>query len=171
MDKDGQNNNRQNIPSVDEEVRRSYLGGIFHGLMTLLTGMKVTFVEFFTKKVTEEYPDNRDTLVMFDRFRGTLCMPHDEKGKNKCIACGLCEMNCPNGTLDLNIGTVVDEETGKKKKVMLRYQYDLGSCMFCQLCVNVCPTDAIMFDTKFEHAVFNKEKLVKILNNTENQQP
>ncbi len=147
-----------------ENKKDSYLGGIIHGLVTLATGMKVTLVEFFTKKVTEEYPDNRKTLVMFDRFRGTLYMPHDENGKNKCIACGLCEMSCPNGTLSLDIETVTDEETGKKKKVMRRYQYDLGACMFCQLCVNVCPTDAIVFDTKFEHAVFNRDKLVKILN-------
>lgn len=143
---------------------RSYLGGIFHGLLTLLTGMKVTLREFFTKKVTEEYPDNRATLVMFDRFRGTLCMPHDENGKVKCIACGLCQMNCPNGTLNLDIETVIDGETGKNKKAMRRYQYDLGSCMFCHLCVNVCPAGAIRFDTKFEHAVFEREKLVKVLN-------
>lgn len=147
-----------------EEKKYSYFGGILHGLKTLLTGMKVTFVEFFTKKVTEEYPSNRDTLVMADRFRGTLHMPTDEKGNNKCIACGLCQTNCPNDTLHLQIDTVEDPETGKKKKVLVRYQYDLGSCMFCQLCVNVCPTGAIAFDTKFEHAVFDKIKLVKILN-------
>ena len=35
-----------------------------HGIGTLLTGMKVTGREFFTKKVTEQYPDNRDTLVI-----------------------------------------------------------------------------------------------------------
>ena len=150
-----------------EEKKYGYIGGIFHGMGTLLTGLKVTVVEFFTKKVTEEYPDNRDTLVISDRFRGTLKMPHDANGQNKCIACGLCEMNCPNDTLNLTIDTVTDEETGKKKKVMVKYQYDLGSCMFCQLCVNVCPTDAIVFDTKFEHAVYNKEKLVKILNKPE----
>jgi NADH-quinone oxidoreductase subunit I len=144
----------------------SYIGGIIHGLKTLTIGMKVTFVEFFTKKTTEEYPENRDTLVLADCFRGTLIMPLDENGNNKCIACTLCETNCPNDTLHLEIDTVTDEETGKKKKVMRKYQYDLGSCMFCQLCVNVCPTDAIRFDTKFEHAVFNKEKLIKILNKT-----
>jgi len=164
MDKNEQYSNLQSNSSAEAKVNRSYLGSIFHGMATLLTGMKVTFIEFFTKKVTEEYPDNRDTLVMFDRFRGTLYMPLNEKGENKCIACGLCEMNCPNGTLDLDIETIVDEETGKKKKVMRKYRYDLGSCMFCQLCVNVCPTDAIAFDTKFEHAVFNSDKLVKILN-------
>jgi NADH-quinone oxidoreductase subunit I len=144
----------------------SYIGGIVHGLKTLATGMKVTFVEFFTKKTTEEYPENRATLQLAERFRGTLTMPHDENGNNKCIACMLCETNCPNDTLHLEVETVTDETTGKKKKVLKKYQYDLGSCLFCQLCVNVCPSDAIKFDTQFEHAVFDKEKLVKTLNKT-----
>ena len=147
-----------------KEKKYGYFGSIFHGLKTLLTGMKVTFVEFFTKKVTEEYPDNRDTLVLADRFRGTLCMPKDENGNNKCIACGLCQNSCPNDTLDLEIDTVEDAETGKKKKTLVEYRYNLGSCMFCQLCVNVCPTGAIEFNTRFEHAVFDKNTLVKILN-------
>jgi NADH-quinone oxidoreductase subunit I len=159
MSKNGQYNN-----PPEGEVKRSWLNGIFHGLATLLTGLKVTFIEFFTGKVTEEYPDNRDTLVLSDRFRGTLYMPLDENGQNKCTACGLCLMNCPNDTIQLEIETVTDEETGKKKKVMQKYRYDLGSCMFCRICVNVCPADAIAFDTKFEHAVFNRDKLVKILN-------
>ncbi|MDR0836146.1 MAG: 4Fe-4S binding protein [Tannerella sp.] len=146
----------------------SYIGGIIHGLKTLAIGMKVTFVEFFTKKTTEEYPENRATLKLADRFRGTLTMPHDENGNNKCIACSLCEINCPNGTLHLEIDTVTDEATGKKKKVLKKYQYNLGSCTFCQLCVNVCPSDAIRFDTQFEHAVFDKEKLVKTLNRVKN---
>jgi NADH-quinone oxidoreductase subunit I len=143
--------------------KRNYIGGILHGLKTLVTGLKVTFVEFFTKKTTQEYPENRATLKVADRFRGTLNMPHDEEGNNKCISCLLCEMNCPNDTLHLEVETVTDE-AGKKKKILRKYQFDLGSCLFCQLCVNVCPTDAICFDTEFEHAVFNKEKLVMILN-------
>jgi NADH-quinone oxidoreductase subunit I len=142
----------------------SYLGGIIHGLKTLATGMKVTFVEFFTKKTTEEYPENRAALKLADRFRGALTMPHDENGNNRCTACTLCETTCPNDTLHLEIETVTDETTGKKKKVLKKYQYDLGSCMFCQLCVNVCPADAIRFDTTFEHAVFDRSKLVKTLN-------
>ena len=77
----------------------SYIKGLFHGLGTLLTGMKVTGREFFTKKVTEQYPENRATLKMFDRFCGELTMPHDAGGKNKCIACGLCQSACPNETI------------------------------------------------------------------------
>ena len=153
-----------------ENKKHSYIGGIAHGLKTLCTGLKVTFIEFFTKKVTEEYPDNRDTLVLADRFRGTLDMPLDEAGQSKCIACGLCENACPNGTLHVKSEMVTDEETGKKKKRLVRYQYDLGSCMFCQLCVNVCPTKAIRFTTQFEHAVFDRSKLVKTLNLPEGKQ-
>lgn len=142
----------------------SYLKGLLHGIKTLLTGLKVTGKEFFTKKVTEQYPENRNTLVMFDRFRGTLAMPHDENGHNKCIACGLCQMACPNDTIHITTETITDEETGRKKKVLVKYEYDLGSCMFCQLCVNACPHNAIEFDTQFEHAVYTREKLIKTLN-------
>ncbi len=142
----------------------SYIKGFFHGLGSLLTGMKVTWKEFFTKKVTEQYPENRATLKMYDRYCGELTMPHDESGNNKCIACGLCQMNCPNGTIRIVSETVTDTETGKSKKRLVRYEYDLGSCMFCHLCVNSCPHDAIEFSTNFEHSVFTREKLVKILN-------
>lgn len=142
----------------------SYINGLVHGVGTLLTGMKVTITEFFTKKVTEQYPENRDELVMFDRFRGTLSMPHDAEGNHKCIACGLCQTACPNDTIQIETEMVEDPETGKKKKHLVRYQYDLGSCMFCQLCVNACPHDAIGFNQNFEHAVYEREKLVMTLN-------
>lgn len=147
----------------------NYVAGIVRGLGSLLTGMRVTFVEFFTPKTTEQYPENRHRLVIADRFRGTLVMPHDEQGHNRCIACGLCQAACPNDTISLEIGAETDAETGKKKKILLRYQYDLGSCMFCQLCVNACPTGAIEFNTRFEHAVFDKGKLVKQLNQSSNK--
>ena len=36
--------------------------------------------------------------------------------------------------------------------------------MFCQLCVNACPHGAITFDQNFEHAVFDRSKLLLTLN-------
>lgn len=149
------------------EKKRNYINGLLHGIGTLLTGMKVTGREFFTKKVTEQYPENRKTLVLSDRFRGMLTMPVDREGRNKCIACGLCQMACPNDTIHIESETITDETSGKKKKVLVKYQYDLGSCMFCQLCVNACPHDAIRFSTEFENAVFDRNTLVKILNKTQ----
>ncbi|MBR3883802.1 MAG: 4Fe-4S binding protein [Bacteroidaceae bacterium] len=146
------------------KFRDTYIGKIFNGTRSLLTGLGVTLKEFFTKKVTEQYPENRKTLKISDRHRAMLYMPLDENGNNKCIACGLCQSACPNGTITVKTKTVTDEETGKSKKVLLEYTYDLGCCMFCQLCVNACPKDAIAFNNHFENAVFDRSKLVLKLN-------
>ncbi|WP_300811728.1 NADH-quinone oxidoreductase subunit I [uncultured Bacteroides sp.] len=148
------------------EEKQSYLGGIVRAIGSLGTGLKTTMREFFTPKVTEQYPENRKKLQMFDRFRGTLTMPHDENGQNRCVACGLCQMACPNDTIHITSRTVETPE-GKKKKVLVKYEYNLGSCMFCQLCVNACPHDAITFDQNFEHAVFDRSKLILTLNRTD----
>lgn len=140
-------------------IRNTYIGNLSMGILSLLTGMKVTLREFFTKKTTEQYPENRATLKMYDRFRGTLELVRDEEGKHCCVACGICEMNCLNGTIHVHADVVTDEE-GKKKKVLREYEYDLGSCLFCQLCVVSCPHKALRFGQEFEHAVFTREKLV-----------
>jgi NADH-quinone oxidoreductase subunit I len=95
---------------------RGYIGGLLYGLWTLMLGLKVTFIEFFTKKTTQHYPENRKSLVMFDRYRGNLIMVRDDTGINQCTACGLCEMNCPNQTIVVESETITDEETGKKDR-------------------------------------------------------
>lgn len=133
------------------------------GVRSLCIGLKTTMREFFTKKVTEQYPENRKELKMFDRFRGTLTMPHNENNEHHCIACGLCQMACPNGTIKVTSETITTED-GKKKKILAKYEYNLGSCIFCQLCVNACPHNAITFDQNFEHAVYDRSKLILTLN-------
>lgn len=143
--------------------KRSYLGNIVWAVNTLLTGLKTSIKVFFRKKVTEQYPENRESLKMFDRFRGRLIMPHNEYNEHRCIACGLCQNACPNGTISVK-SVSYETESGKKKRVLDKYIYDLGSCTFCQLCVNACPQQAIEFSTDFENAVFSRYKLVHTLN-------
>jgi NADH-quinone oxidoreductase subunit I len=97
-------------------------------------------------------------------MRGQLVMPHNADNQHKCTACGICAMNCPNGTIQVISKKETDEETGKEKKVLDRYLYDLGSCTFCSLCTISCPQDAIEWTTNFEHATFTSPKLVEQLN-------
>lgn len=140
-----------------------YFSGLFGGIKSLATGMKVTLVELFTPKITQQYPENRKTLVISDRFRGELVMPHDENNEHACTACGICQMNCPNGTIKV-ISEMVEQEDGKKKKVLKSHNYDLGMCTFCNLCVLTCPTGAIEFSNEFENAIFTRERLNMKLN-------
>lgn len=142
---------------------KEYFSSLFKGTHSLIKGMEVTGKELFTKKVTEQYPENRAELKIPERFRATLQFIYDEEGYHKCIACKTCERNCPNGTIQITT-RMVDLPNGKKKMKLDKYIYDLGSCTFCGLCVNTCPTDAIEFSNDFEQAVFRREALVKQLN-------
>ena len=60
--------------------KKSYFGGALAGIKTLLTGMDITMGEYATRKITEQYPENRKTQHIAERHRGTLIMPHDENG-------------------------------------------------------------------------------------------
>ena len=142
---------------------KNYIQGLLCGVKTLAVGLRTTMRELFTKKITQQYPENRKELVMFDRFRGSLVMPHNENNEHKCVGCGLCMMSCPNNSINV-VTEMVATPDGKKKKQLLRHEYNLGSCMFCMLCVRACPHDAITFDQSFENAVFDRSKLILQLN-------
>ncbi len=142
---------------------KDYFSSLGSGIASLVKGMQVTGKEFITPKITEKYPENRETVKVPERFRAELTLKYDAEGRHKCIACGICERNCPNGTITLTT-KMVDTADGKKKRKLDKYSYDLGSCTFCQLCVTSCPQDALEFSNDFEQAVFTREKLVKKLN-------
>lgn len=142
---------------------KDYFSSLGAGVASLLKGMQVTGKEFVTPKITERYPENRDEMHISQRFRAVLELIYDKDGNHRCIACGTCERNCPNGTITIQ-SKMVDTWDGKKKKKLDKYIYDLGSCTFCQLCVTTCPTNALEFSNDFEQAVFTRSKLVKQLN-------
>ena len=113
--------------------------------------------------VTQKYPENRDTLKMFDRYKGEVIMPHDENNQHRCTGCGICQMNCPNGSIEIITRKEMTPE-GKEVRVIDKHIYQLGMCTFCALCVKTCPSNALAFGHDFENAVFDKSKLIKILN-------
>jgi Formate hydrogenlyase subunit 6/NADH:ubiquinone oxidoreductase 23 kD subunit (chain I) len=141
----------------------TYISGIFTALKSLIGGMKVTWKQFWSKKVTMEYPENRDTLVISDRWRAELIMPHDENNEHACTACGICMKNCPNGTIKV-ISEKITTPEGKTKIILDKHLWDYGMCTFCNLCVITCPSDAIVFNNDFEGAVFDRTKFLHRLN-------
>ena len=142
-----------------------YFEEIFKAIFTLLKGMKVTGHYFMHpgQRVTQRYPENRDTLKMTDRFKGEVIMTHDENNQHRCNGCGICEMNCPNGSIEIISKRITNEE-GKSVKIIDKHIYHLSMCTFCGLCVKTCPSQALEFSQEFEHAVFDRNKLTKVLN-------
>jgi NADH-quinone oxidoreductase subunit I len=143
----------------------NYLKEVVTGIWSLLKGLMVTGSYFVRPGtiVTQKYPSNRNELVMFERFKGEVVMPHNEKNEHKCTGCGICEINCPNGSIEV-ISKTITTEDGKKKKAIDKHIYRLGMCTFCALCVKTCPSNALAFSQEFEHAVFNRALLIKISN-------
>ena len=143
----------------------NYIASIFRGMKTLLIGLGVTGSYFFRPWtiVTQQYPENRKKLVIPERFKGEVILPHNEKNEHRCTGCGICEMNCPNGSIQV-IANRIDGPEGKKIRIIEKHIYHLSMCTFCGLCVKTCPSGALAFGNEFEHAVFDRSKLTKILN-------
>ncbi len=139
----------------------AYLSKVITGFVSLLKGMGVTIGYFFSPKkiVTQQYPENRETLQMMARFRGHVSMVHDDKGEHLCTACGICEKACPNGTI-----SVLTSKDISGRKILGQYIYRLSQCTLCNLCIESCPYGAIVMGKDFELAVYDREKLTFILN-------
>ncbi len=144
---------------------KDYIGTVVKSTKSLLKGMKLTGHYFIhqEKILTEEYPDNRDTLVMFDRFKGEVTMPHDENNEHRCTGCQACEIACPNGTIKIITKQELQPD-GKKKKALDTFVYHLELCTLCNMCISACPSDAIKMGQTFEHSVYDKRQLKKSLN-------
>lgn len=142
-----------------------YFTDIFKAVRSLWKGMRVTGSYFVRpgEIVTQQYPENRKELQMFDRFKGEVIMIHDEENFHRCNACGICQMNCPNGSIEI-ISEMVPNEEGKPERTIDKHIYHLSMCTFCGLCVKSCPSNALAFGQGFEHAVFDRHKLTKVLN-------
>ena len=142
-----------------------YIKDVFFGVKSLLVGMRRTGYYFTHHKeiITEQYPDNRDTLVLADRFKGEVVLIHDEHNEHACTGCTACELACPNATIKIVTKFDITPE-GKKKKAIDKFVYHLELCTMCNLCVIACPSDAIIMVPTFEHSVFDRSELTKVLN-------
>ena len=144
---------------------KDYIKDVFRGVKSLAIGMKTTGYYFTHHKeiITQQYPENKATLNLSERFRGEVVMPHDEKNEHRCTGCQACEIACPNGTIKIITKMEVLED-GKKKKRIDKFVYNLAMCTMCNLCIESCPSDAIKMAQNFEHSTFDRNSLVKVLN-------
>jgi NADH-quinone oxidoreductase subunit I len=144
----------------------NYIKTVFSTVKSMLVGMRRTGYYFTHHKeiITEEYPDNRETMHLPERFKGEVVMPHDEKNEHRCTGCTACELACPNGTIKVVTKFDITPE-GKKKKAIDKLVYHLELCTMCNLCIVACPSDAIKMAQTFEHSVFDRSQLTKVLNN------
>jgi len=136
------------------------------GPISLLKGLSVTLKYFFNPKkiVTEQYPENKATLKMHERFRGHLELIHNEQGLHTCTACGICEKACPNASINVLKTTSISG-----KKVLGNYLYRLDTCTQCSLCIEACPFGCLKMSHNFELSSADKQTFNMVLNKTEGQ--
>ena len=146
----------RDIWSLAGHIRRIAVGG-----RSLFSGLALTLGYFLHpgRIITQQYPENRETLTMFPRFRGRLVLVRDEQsGLPRCTACGMCEKACPNGTI-----SVLSRRGAGKRPVLGRYLYRLSQCTLCNLCVESCAFDAIRMGQDFELATDDRAALELVL--------
>jgi len=115
--------------------------------------MGITFLNFFRKPVTVHYPEVK--RVYPDRFRGVLALTYDkETGEENCIGCRLCEYICPPQVIK------VEMLKAEKRNYAKVFTLELYACEFCELCVQVCPTDAIIMTKSFDLATSDRRELL-----------
>jgi NADH-quinone oxidoreductase subunit I len=113
----------------------------------------VTFRNFWRPPVTVQYPTVK--RVYPDRFRGILALTYDkETGEENCIGCRLCEFICPPQVIK------VEMLKAEKRNWAKTFTLELYSCEFCELCVQVCPTDAIVMLKTFDLATTDRRELL-----------
>ena len=115
--------------------------------------MGVTLRNLFRAPVTVRYPDVKRKYP--DRFRGVLALTYDkETGEENCIGCRLCEYICPPQVIK------VEMLKAEKRNWAKTFTLELYSCEFCELCVQVCPTDAIVMLKTFDLATADRRHLL-----------
>ena len=83
---------------------------------------------------------------------------------SKCTSCMICVEECPTWciTLDHHIEDVSEPGARRPKKVNVldAFSIDYGLCMYCGICVDLCPFDALEWRTDVDYAATNRSGLV-----------
>ncbi len=122
--------------------------GVFKGMMVTLKNFATSYV--FKRDnggiFTVQYPEEREKE--FENFRNFPFLVYDgAPEKIRCVACGICERECPTKCIHIEMET---DATGKPARKPAVFDIDYGLCMNCGICEEVCPFDSIFMDHAFE---------------------
>jgi NADH-quinone oxidoreductase subunit I len=122
----------------------------------LVKGLGVTFRTLSRRAVTQQYPHVKPKLPA--RSRGVIALLEEN-----CTVCMLCSRECPDWCIyiDSHKETVAPKEGGRARtrNVLDRFAIDFALCMYCGICVEVCPFDALLWSPEFEYAEFSHEAM------------
>jgi NADH-quinone oxidoreductase subunit I len=118
-------------------------------LPALLAGLRITISHFIRmlagkKKVTMQYPDEKWDSHLPPHYRGAPTLVKDEHGRERCVACQLCEFICPPRAITIKPGEISETDRWRKvEKYPEEFEIDMIRCIYCGLCEEVCPEQAI----------------------------
>ncbi|MCL4785252.1 MAG: 4Fe-4S dicluster domain-containing protein [Verrucomicrobia bacterium] len=143
----------------------------------IIKGMAETARNFLGSYVHEErlttvqYPEERLPQNESARQFPFLLYDGDDWQKGlRCVACQICEKECPPKCIYIEKSKDKKPDyVGKPQFYPAVFDIDLSVCMSCQICVEVCPFDAIKMDTEYELStadrfgglLVNKQQLAK----------
>jgi NADH-quinone oxidoreductase subunit I len=142
--------------SIDEDdVRRSpEVRGTGLGLVK---GLGVTLKHALRPSITQQYPEEKPDLP--PRTRGVIALK-----EANCTVCWKCSRECPDWCIYIETHKEThDPASGGKArsvKVLDRFAIDYALCMYCGICVEVCPFDALFWSPEFEYSEYDIVELV-----------
>lgn len=113
-------------------------------------GMALTLKHLFRPPITVQYPEEK--LVVSRRIRGNELVWFIDK----CTGCATCAKSCPQG----NIEIVTHRGDDKNMYIVDKFEVDTGRCMFCGLCVESCPYEALAMGLSYERSQYRRQDLV-----------
>ncbi|MEV4108141.1 4Fe-4S binding protein [Nonomuraea sp. NPDC049695] len=115
----------------------------------LAKGLSITLRHMLRKSVTQQYPEVKPALP--PRSRGVIALVEEN-----CTSCMLCARECPDWCIyiDSHKETIPAPEGGRprQRNVLDRFAIDFSLCMYCGICIEVCPFDALFWSPEFEYA-------------------
>jgi formate hydrogenlyase subunit 6/NADH:ubiquinone oxidoreductase subunit I len=138
--------------AVDEHDVRRTDGEPNASGVGLVKGLAVTLKHLLRPAVTQQYPEVKPDLPA--RSRGVIALK-----EANCTVCYKCSRECPDWCIyiDAHKETNPPASGGKARsvKVLDRFAIDFALCMYCGICVEVCPFDALFWSPEFEYSTYS----------------